>query len=101
MAISSAFKQLKEANLIREKKQGRNKPNKIYIGKTISEINENFIDWKSENQTSGSQIFNSPDMRKSDANKNNILNYKSKKNNFSNYTPRDYSDFDWDSLYEN
>ena len=100
-AISSAFKQLKEANLIREKKQGRNKPNKIYIGKTISEINENFIDWKSENQTSGSQIFNSPDMRKSDANKNNILNYKSKKNNFSNYTPRDYSDFDWDSLYEN
>lgn len=100
-AISSAFKQLKEANLIREKAQGRNKPNKIYIGKTISEINENFIDWKSENQTSGDQILSSPDMRKSDANKNNILNYKNKKNNFSNYAPRDYSDFDWDSLYEN
>ena len=37
-AISSAFEQLNKANLIREKRQGKNKPNRIYVGKTVSEI---------------------------------------------------------------
>ena len=39
-AISSAFEQLNKANLIKEKRQGKNKPNRIYVGKTISEIKE-------------------------------------------------------------
>ena len=52
-AIASAFEQLKIANLVQEKRQGQNKPNRIYVGKTISEIKEEFINWKSENQTSG------------------------------------------------
>lgn len=39
-AISSAFEQLKEANLIQEKTQGKNKPNRIYVRKTISELKE-------------------------------------------------------------
>lgn len=51
-AIASAFEQLKIVNLIQEKRQGKNKPNRIYVGKTISEIKEEFINWKSENQTS-------------------------------------------------
>ena len=38
-AISSAFKELNNANLIKEKREGKNRPNKIYVGKTISEIN--------------------------------------------------------------
>lgn len=52
-AIASAFEQLKIANLVQEKRQGRNKTNRIYVGKTISEIKEEFINWKSENQISG------------------------------------------------
>ena len=101
LLIASAFNQLKEANLVKEKFQGRNRPNRIYVGKTLSEISENFIKVKDENQTSGNTIFSTPDVRKSDANKNNILNYKSKKNSFANYDQRDYSNIDWDSLYEN
>lgn len=94
-AISSGFKQLINANLIKEIRQGRNLPNKIYVGKTISEIKENFINWKSENQTSGNTILNSPEVRKSEANK---INNKSK---YNNYQGRDYSDFDWSKLYAN
>lgn len=99
-AISSAFKQLKNANLIKEKIQGRNRPNKIYVGKTFSEISGEFIKATSENQSSGDLNLGSPDSRKSDANKNNILNNKNK-NGFSNYQSRDYSDYDFDSLYAN
>ena len=56
-AIAAAFEQLKIVNLIQEKRQGRNRTNRIYVGKTISEINEKFINWKSENQISGDTIF--------------------------------------------
>ena len=99
-AISSAFEQLNKANLIREKRQGKNKPNRIYVGKTISEIKEEFINVKSENQTSGSPFFNCPEVRKSDTNKNR-LNSKNKYNTFYNYEGRDYSDMDWSKLYAN
>lgn len=99
-AISSAFKQLKNANLIKEKVQGRNRPNKIYVGKTIAEISGEFIKATSENQHSRDTNSSTPDSRKSDANKNNILNNKNK-NGFSNYQSRDYSDYDLDSLYAN
>ena len=100
-AIASAFEQLKIVNLIQEKRQGQNKPNKIYVGKTISEIKEEFINWKSENQTSGGRNFNSPEVRKSGVNKNNILNLKNKNKSHLNYQLRDYSDMDWDKLYAN
>lgn len=56
-AIATAFEQLKIVNLIQEKRQGRNRTNRIYVGKTISEINEKFINWKSENQISGDTVF--------------------------------------------
>lgn len=100
-AIASAFEQLKIANLIQEKRQGKNKPNKIYIGKTISEIKEEFINWKSENQTSGDTNFNSLEVRKSDVNKNNILNLNNKKKSYLNYQSRDYSDMNWNKFYAN
>ena len=100
-AISSAFEQLNKANLIREKRQGNNKPNRIYVGKTISEIKEEFINVKSENQTSGSPFSNYQEVRKSDTNKNNKLNSKNKYNTFYNYEGRDYSDMDWSKLYAN
>lgn len=100
-AISSAFKQLKNANLIKEKIQGRNRPNKIYVGKTFAEISGEFIKATSENQSSGDLNLGSPDSRKSDANKNSILNYENKKKSSANFEQRDWSDYDWDSLYTN
>ena len=99
-AIASAFKQLENANLIKEKFQGRNRPNKIYVGKTFAEISGEFIKATSENQLSSDANSSSPDVRKSDAN-NNILNYKNKKKSFSNFEQRDLSGYDWDSFYAN
>lgn len=99
-AIASAFKQLENANLIKEKFQGRKRPNKIYVGKTFAEISGEFIKATSENLSSGDSNFSSPDVRKSDAN-NNILNYKNKKKSFSNFEQRDLSGYDWDSFYAN
>ena len=45
-SLCSAFKELVKANLIRELRQGKNKPNKIYVGKTISEIKEELVKCK-------------------------------------------------------
>ena len=98
-AVSSAFKELNNANLIKEKREGKNRSNKIYVGKTISEINEDFINVKSENQISRSLVSSSHEVRKSDGNKNNIFKPNSKSN--SNYQGRDYSDMDWSKLYAN
>ena len=100
-AIVSAFKQLENANLIKEKFQGRNRPNKIYVGKTFAEISGEFIKAISENQLSGDLNLGSPDSRKSDANKNSILNYENKKKSFANFEQRDFSGYDWDSMYAN
>ena len=100
-AIASAFKQLENVNLIKEKFQGRNRPNKIYVGKTTSEINGDFIKAKSDNQLSGNTNSSSPDVRKSDANKNSILNYENKKKSSANFEQRDFSGYDWDSFYAN
>ena len=97
-SLCSAFKELVKANLIRELRQGKNKPNKIYVGKTISEIKEEFVNWKAENQTSGVPISSCPVVLKTDTNKNNIF---IKKNNYLNYQGRDYSDMDWNKLYAN
>ena len=97
-SLCSAFKELVKANLIKEIRQGKNKPNKIYVGKTISEINNKFVNWKSENHTSGVPISSSPEVLKTDTNKNNIF---IKKNSYLNYQGRDYSDMDWNKLYAN
>ena len=88
-------------NYNKVKFQGRNRPNKIYVGKTFAEISGEFIKSTSENQSSGDLNFDAPDVRKSDANKNSILNYENKKKSFSNFEQRDFSDYDWDSMYAN
>ena len=97
-SLCSAFKELVKANLIKEIRQGKNKPNKIYVGKTISEINNKFVNWKVENQTTVVPISSCPEVLKTDTNKNNIF---IKKNNYLNYLGRDYSDMDWNKLYAN
>ena len=96
-AIASAF----NANLIKEKFQGRNRPNKIYVGKTFAEISGEFIKVTSENQLSGDANSSTPEVRKSDANKNSILNYENKKKSSANFEQRDFSGYDWDSMYAN
>ena len=88
-------------NYNKVKFQGRNRPNKIYVGKTFAEISGEFIKATSENQSSGDSNFGTLDVRKSDANKNNILNYENKKKSFSNFEQRDFSGYDWDSFYAN
>lgn len=97
-SLCSAFKELVKANLIKEIRQGKNKPNKIYVGKTISEINNEFVNWKVEKQSSGVPISSCQEVLKTDTNKNNIF---IKKNSYLNYQGRDYSDMDWNKLYAN
>ena len=97
-SLCSAFKELVKANLIKEIRQGKNKPNKIYVGKTISEINNEYVNWRVEKQTSRVPISSCPEVLKTDTNKNNIF---IKKNNYLNYQGRDYSDMDWNKLYAN
>ena len=100
-SIASAFKQLKNVSLIKEKKQGRNKPNKIYVGKTISEVKEEFINWKYENRISGDSKNELQEIRNSDTNKNNIINLKNKNKSYLNYEQRDYSKVDFTKFYAN
>ncbi len=97
-SLCSAFKELVKANLIKEIRQGKNKPNKIYVGKTISEINNEYVNWRVEKQTSRVPISSCPEVLKTDTNKNNIF---IKKNSYLNYQGRDYSDMDWSKLYAN
>ena len=97
-SLCSAFKELVKANLIKEIRQGKNKPNKIYVGKTISEINNEYVNWRVEKQTSRVPISSCPEVLKTDTNKNNIF---IKKNSYLNYQGRDYSDMDWNKLYAN
>lgn len=105
-ALDNAINLLKECNLIQEKKQGKNLPNIIYIGKTIGTIeNEkviNFMD--AQKQRSGVNEINYPRHLKPTAHNNynnkyinnNIRGYK---NSFQNYEQRQYDNLDY--LYAN
>ena len=84
-ALDSAILQLKECNLIKEKKQGKNIPNIIYLGKTIGMLESEKIDKlrNVENQQSGVHEINSPECRKSTVHNSN--NNKYINNNYKNY----------------
>ena len=76
-ALDSAILQLKECNLIKEKKQGKNIPNIIYLGKTIGMLESEKIDKlrNVENQQSGVHEINSPECRKSTVHNSNNNKY--------------------------
>lgn len=107
-ALDTALAQLKECNLIKEKKQGKNMPNIIYLGKTIGMIESEKIDKlrSVENQQSGVHEINSPECRKStvyNSNNNKYINnnnkgYQGKKNT---YQGRVYPPGYLDKLYAN
>lgn len=81
-ALDTALKLLKDCNLIQEKKQGKNLPNIIYIGKTINMIeSEKIIQFKTvRNQHSGMNKTNTPECRKSSVHNN--YNNINKNNNY-------------------
>ena len=107
-ALDSAILQLKECNLIKEKKQGKNLPNIIYLGKTIGMIENLKLEElrSAENQHSGEHEISNPDCVKSTVqnNKNNKYinnNYKSSQNKNQNYQGRKYPPGFLDKLYAN
>ena len=88
--VIKVFKKLEKARLIKQENQGKGKAYKIYVLDIYSEDEE----MENLHTTSGE-------------NKNKVLEilhpnkiYKNKINN-NNSTKRDYSDFDWTSLYAN
>ena len=107
-ALDSAILQLKECNLIKEKKQGKNLPNIIYLGKTIGMIEASKLEEirSVENQQSGVYKINSPDCTKSTVqnNKNNKYinnNYNSYQSKNQNYQGRTYPPGFLNKLYAN
>ena len=107
-ALDTAVLQLKECNLIKETKQGKNMPNIIYLGKTIGMIeNEKIEEIRSaQNQHSGVQEINTHECIKSTVHNNNnnkyinnnYIGYQGKK---SGYQGRIYPTEYLDKLYAN
>ena len=107
-ALDSAILQLKECNLIKETKQGKNLPNIIYLGKTVGMIESEKLDKlrSAENQHSGKNETNSQECIKSAVqnNKNNKYinnNYNGYKNKKIGYKGRHYPDGFLENLYAN
>ena len=107
-ALDTAVLQLKECNLIKETKQGKNMPNIIYLGKTIGMIeNEKIEEIRSaQNQHSGVQEINTHKCIKSTVHNNNNNkyinnNHKGYQGKKSSYQGRTYPPGYLDKLYAN
>lgn len=107
-ALDNAILQLKECNLIKEKKQGKNLPNIIYLGKTIGIIENSKLEEirSAQNQQSGVYKIDSPDCTKSTVqnNKNNKYinnNYNSYQSKNQKYQGRTYPPGALEKLYAN
>lgn len=106
-ALDNAINLLKECNLIQEKKQGKNLPNIIYLGKTIDTIeNKKIINFKNaQKQHSGMNKTYTPECSKSTVHNSynnkyiNNNNIRGSKNSFQNYEQRQYDNLDY--LYAN
>lgn len=100
--VTKAFKQLADANLIYEKKQGFNKPKLIYVAK-IQHLNiENAHSRKNYDYIIGnSTITESENLRA--INTNNNYTYKNNKSlkKSNGYVGREYPPEFFDSLYAN
>ena len=107
-ALDTAVLQLKECNLIKETKQGKNMPNIIYLGKTIGMIeNEKIEEIRSaQNQHSGVQEINTHECINSTVHNNNNNkyinnNHKGYQGKKSGYQGRTYPAGYLDKLYAN
>ena len=110
--LDSAIKLLKDNNLIQEKKQGKNLPNIIYVGKTKSMIESAKVIKivTAENQQSGVSNLYNPDCRKSalnnsqnKINKNNIYNSQANRKNIlkQRYESESYNAINFADFYSN
>jgi len=102
--VTKAFKQLTEAKLIYEKRQGFRKNNIIYVGKTNHISNTKIMSrkiYESRNGKSTSQESENLRCNNNKYNKNNYSNTSSKKNSYSNYEQRSYLPEELDNLYCN
>ena len=89
--VTKAFKQLADAKLIYEKRQGFRKNNIIYVGKINHISTANIMSRKNYDSRNGnSTIQESENLRCSNNkyNKNNYSNMSSKKTSYSNYEQR-------------
>jgi len=110
-ALANAIKLLKDCNLIREKKQGRNLPNLIYVGKTIGMMEESkILDFRNvQNQHSIMHKTYTPDCIKpalhnsNNKYKNNNIynNFNTKTKTKANFEQREYSSEELEKLYCN
>lgn len=102
--VTKAFKQLADAKLIYEKRQGFRKNNIIYVGK-INHISTTKImsrkNYDSRNGKSTNQESENLRCSNNKYNKNNYSNMSSKKNSYSNYEQRSYLPEELDKLYCN
>ena len=102
--VTKAFKQLTEAKLIYEKRQGFRKNNIIYVGKINHISNTKIMSRKiydSRNVKSTSQESENLRCNNNKCNKNNYSNTSGKKNSYSNYEQRSYLPEKLDNLYCN
>ncbi len=98
--VTKAFRELNECKLIYEKKQGRNKPNLIYPCKM--DFDSNIWNRKnSDSETGKNTILESENLRCNNTNNNYTNRVNSKAKNKNNFEQRDYSDFNFSSLYAN
>ena len=101
--VTKAFKQLADANLIYEKKQGFSKPKLIYVAK-IQHLNiENTHSRKNYDYITGnSTITESENLRAINTNNNYTYKNNNKGSKKSNgYVSREYPPEFFDSLYAN
>lgn len=102
--VTKAFKQLADAKLIYEKRQGFRKNNIIYVGKINHISNTKIMSRKiydSRNGKSTSQESENLRCNNNKYNKNNYSNTSGKKNSYSNYEQRSYLPEELDNLYCN
>lgn len=107
-ALDTAIAQLKECNLIKEKKQGKNMPNIIYLGKTIGMIESEKLEKlrNVKNQQSRVLEINAQESGKSTVHNNNNNkyinnNYKGYQGKKNSYQGRTYPPGYLEKLYAN
>ena len=100
--VTKAFKQLNDAKLIYEKRQGLKKNNIIYVGKINHISNDKIVNRKNyDSRNENSTTLETENLRcnKNKYNKTNYSNMSVNKKTFNNYEQRHYDNLDF--LYAN
>ena len=98
---TKAFRQLSDCKLIYEKKQGSAKPNLIYVGKIQHDDNFTKLTRKNYDSRVVKSTIHEPENLRPSNNYNNYINKGNKQHKFSNFEGSNYSNIDWNLLYDN